>query len=174
MKSKLKYFAAVLAALSLVSLTACGSGTANNDDSSAAENVSASGENTTAAGAAEITAKIQEDVKFPSMADISERITDYYDIDTAKVESVSAFICGSGAAPDEIAVFKMASADDASAAKSVLEERVEKQKTSFEDYKPDEMYKFDSSNVVVKGQYAAVIITADNSTAVSIFNNMAQ
>ncbi|MCH5325106.1 MAG: DUF4358 domain-containing protein [Eubacterium sp.] len=177
MKRTIKYLAAVLAAVSMLSVTACGGDNAQNDNSSSAGTVSqdSASQNTdnTVASPSDITAKIKEDIEFPSMADVSARTADYYDIDADKIESVSAFICGSGAAPDEIAVFKLASSDDVAAAKEALEARAAKQKASFEDYKPDEVYKF-GENVVSKGQYVALIICADNSAAISVFNSMAQ
>ena len=39
----------------------------------------------------------------------------YYDVAADKIDSYSAYICGSGAYPDEIAVFQMKSADDVNA-----------------------------------------------------------
>ena len=91
---------------------------------------------------------MQADIKFPSMAEIgSDRMSTYYEIDAGKIDSFSAFICGSGAVPDEIAVFKMKSEQDVEAAKSVLLARVDNQKATFESYTPDEMYKFDDKNV---------------------------
>ena len=124
--------------------------------------------------AAEITAKIQEDVKFPGMAEIgADRMAGYYDVAADKIDSYSAYICGSGAYPDEIAVFKMKSADDVNAVKSVLEKRVESQSATFKDYTPDEMYKIDGNNVVTSGNYVALIICADNAKAIEDFKAMA-
>lgn len=160
------------AALSL-SLTACSSGeTSSAADSGSSVQSEASAENT-ASAPSDITAKIQADIKFPSMAEIkSDRMSDYYDFDAEKIESFSAFICGSGAYPDELAVFKLKSADDTAALKTVLEGRVELQTKTFENYTPDEMYKIDGKNVVVSGQYVALIICSDNSAATAVFNDM--
>ena len=132
-----------------------------SDAGSVSESVSEASDSSTATGiAAEITAKIQEDVKFPGMAEIgADRM---------------AYICGSGAYPDEIAVFKMKSADDVNAVKSVLEKRVESQSTAFKDYTPDEMYKIDGNNVVTSGNYVALIICADNAKAIEDFKAMAK
>ncbi len=157
MKKRLMYIAVALVLLLAVMLTACSSESTNSS---------------AASSPADITQKIQSDIEFPTMADISARTADYYDIDAAKIESVSAFICGSGSSPDEIAVFKLTSADDVSAAVDTLNKRVESRKSTFEDYTPEEMYKF-GNNVFSKGQYVALLITADNTAAADIFNSMA-
>ena len=147
-----------------------------SDAGSVSESVSEASDSSTATGtAAEITAKIQEDVKFPSMAEIgADRMAGYYDVAADKIDSYSAYICGSGAYPDEIAVFKMKSADDVNAVKSVLEKRVESQSATFKDYTPDEMYKIDGNNVVTSGNYVALIICADNAKAIEDFKAMAK
>ena len=147
-----------------------------SDAGSVSESVSEASDSSTATGAsAEITAKIQEDVKFPGMAEIgADRMAGYYDVAADKIDSYSAYICGSGAYPDEIAVFKMKSADDVNAVKSVLEKRVESQSATFKDYTPDEMYKIDGNNVVTSGNYVALIICADNAKAIEDFKAMAK
>lgn len=147
-----------------------------SDAGSVSESVSEASDSSTATGtAAAITAKIQEDVKFPGMAEIgADRMAGYYDVAADKIDNYSAYICGSGAYPDEIAVFKMKSADDVNAVKSVLEKRVESLSTTFKDYTPDEMYKIDGNNVVTSGNYVALIICADNAKAIEDFKSMAK
>ena len=147
-----------------------------SDAGSVSESVSEASDSSTATGtAAEITAKIKQDVKFPGMAEIgADRMAGYYDVAADKIDSYSAYICGSGAYPDEIAVFKMKSADDVNAVKSVLEKRVENQSATFKDYTPDEMYKIDGNNVVTSGNYVALIICADNAKAIEDFKAMAK
>ncbi len=172
MKKKIMYIAAALALLSMVTLTACSSENAGSSAASVSQSTEQGGDTAAASSPADITEKIQSDIEFPTMADISARTADYYDIDAAKIESVSAFICGSGSSPDEIAVFKLTSADDVSAAVDTLNKRVESRKSTFEDYTPEEMYKF-GNNVFSKGQYVALLITADNNAAADIFNSMA-
>ena len=151
--------------------------TVSSEASSTAESSTDASSDTaqTSGTAAEITAKIQADVKFPGMAEIgADRMAGYYDVDADKIDSYSAYICGSGAYPDEIAVFKMKSADDVNAVKSVLEKRVESQSATFKDYTPDEMYKIDGNNVVTSGNYVALIICADNAKAIEDFKAMAK
>lgn len=185
MKSLTKrIMAGIICTMIAVSICGCSGG---NAQSSATESTVSSESTSTAASeassdaaqasgkAAEITAKIQADVKFPGMAEIEEdRMSGYYDVASDKIESYSAYICGSGAYPDEIAVFQLKSADDVADVKAMLEKRVEAQTTAFKDYTPDEMYKIDGKNVVTSGNYVALIICADNSKAIEDFNSMAK
>lgn len=176
----------IICAMIAVSICGCSGG---NAQSSATESVVSSEASSTADSsteasydtaqasgtAAEITAKIQADVKFPGMAEIgTDRMSGYYDVASDKIESFSAYICGSGAYPDEIAVFQLKSADDVADVKAMLEKRVEAQTATFKDYTPDEMYKIDGKNVVTSGNYVALIICADNAKAIDDFNSMAK
>lgn len=187
MKSSItkRIMAGIVCAMVAVSICGCSEKPAQSsasessvtsDAGSVSESVSEASDSSTATGAAaEITAKIQEDVKFPGMAEIgADRMAGYYDVAADKIDSYSAYICGSGAYPDEIAVFKMKSADDVDAVKSVLEKRVESQSATFKDYTPDEMYKIDGNNVVTSGNYVALIICADNAKAIEDFKSMAK
>ena len=133
MKSSItkRIMAGIVCAMVAVSICGCSEKPAQSSASessvtSDAGSVSEASDSSTATGtAAEITAKIQEDVKFPGMAEIgADRMAGYYDVAADKIDSYSAYICGSGAYPDEIAVFKMKSADAVNAVKSVLEKRV--------------------------------------------------
>lgn len=187
MKSSItkRIMAGIVCAMVAVSICGCSEKPAQSlasessvtsDAGSVSESVSEASDSSTATGtAAEITAKIQEDVKFPGMAEIgADRMAGYYDVAADKIDSYSAYICGSGAYPDEIAVFKMKSADDVNTVKSVLEKRVENQSATFKDYTPDEMYKIDGNNVVTSGNYVALIICADNAKAIEDFKAMAK
>lgn len=177
MKKVTKILSAALIPAIILSLAACSSNNTSSASvaSDASSVASEQSSEATASAPADITAKMQSDIKFPSMAEIgSDRMSSFYEIEADKIDSFSAFICGSGAVPDEIAVFKMKSAEDAESAKSVLLARVDKQKGTFESYTPEEMYKFDGKNVVTNGQYVALIICADNSAATDIFNSMAK
>ena len=187
MKSSItkRIMAGIVCAMVAVSICGCSGKPAQSsasessvtsDAGSVSKSVSEASDSSTATGtAAEITAKIKEDVKFPGMAEIgADRMAGYYDVAADKIDSYSAYICGSGAYPDEIAVFKMKSADDVNAVKSVLEKRVESQSATFKDYTPDEMYKIDGNNVVTSGNYVALIICADNAKAIEDFKAMAK
>lgn len=179
-----RIMAGIICTMIAVSICGCSGG---NAQSSASDSTASSGVTSTSESAAssdteqasgkatEITDKIQADVKFPGMAPIGEdRMSGYYDVASDKLESFSAYICGSGAYPDEIAVFQLKSADDVADVKAMLEKRVETQTATFKDYTPDEMYKIDGNNVVTSGNYVALIICADNAKAIEDFNSIAK
>ncbi len=169
-----KIIAGLICAAVAVCVCGCSSGTAT--DSSASSTTESSSETdsvSTAASASDITDKILSEIEFPSKAEIKEeRRADYYEADADKIESYSAYVCGSGAYPDELAVFCMKSSADTAAVKEMLEKRVEKQSAAFKDYTPDEMYKIDGNNVVVSGNYVALIICSDNAKATEIFKSL--
>ena len=146
-----RIMAGIVCAMVAVSICGCSEKPAQSSASessvtSDAGSVSEASDSSTATGtAAEITAKIQEDVKFPGMAEIgADRMAGYYDVAADKIDSYSAYICGSGAYP------------------------------AFKDYTPDEMYKIDGNNVVTSGNYVALIICADNAKAIEDFKAMAK
>lgn len=183
-----RIMAGIICAMIAVSICGCSGGNAQSSatesavsseaSSTADSSTEASSDTAQASGtAAEITAKIQADVKFPGMAEIGEdRRSSFYDVDSDKIVSYSAFICGSGGSPDEIAVFEMSSSDDIPAVKKMLEERVAGQKSTCEQYPlaADYVYMFDDNNVVVNGNFVALIICADNAKAIDDFNSMAK
>ena len=178
-----KFFKRIIAGLicATVAVCVCGCSSDHSAGSTASESTASAvsdstDENsteTTTATASEITDKILGEVEFPSAAEIKEeRRDDYYEVDENKIVSYSAYICGSGAYPDEIAIFCMKDPADTAAVKEMLEKRVEKQTASFKDYTPDEMYKIDGNNVLVNGNYVALIICADNTKAIDIFKSL--
>lgn len=169
-----KIIAGLICAAVAVCVCGCSSGTATDSTaSSKAESSSDTGSVSASVSAADITDKILAEIEFPSKAKIEEdRREGFYEVEEDKIESYSAYICGSGAYPDELAVFCMKSSDDTAAVKEMLEKRVEKQTVSFKDYTPDEMYKIDGNNVVVSGNYVALIICSDNAKATEIFKSL--
>ena len=169
-----KIIAGLICAAVAICVCGCSSGTASDSTaSSTAESSSDNGSVSASASASDITDKILAEIEFPSKAKIEEdRREGFYEVEEDKIESYSAYICGSGAYPDELAVFCMKSSDDTAAVKEMLEKRVEKQTASFKDYTPDEMYKIDGNNVVVSGNYVALIICSDNAKATQIFKSL--
>lgn len=95
---------------------------------------------------------------------------DFYfsNLDTTQLEAVSYYMCASGAYPDEIAVFRFNSAEGAEQGKTAVEARLESQRTTYESYTPDEMYKFDDAVVTVYDKYVYYFITSNNSRASEI------
>ncbi len=90
------------------------------------------------------------------------------------IEQMSVYVSSSGMRVDELAIFKMKTADDASKMKDVFEDRKESLVKKFEDYVPDEVPQIDKSEMVISGQYAMFVISEDHAKAAEIFNNALQ
>ena len=122
------------------------------------------------ATAAEITAAVLAEVPINSSFEKkAESLPDYFDgLDTAKLTDSSYYICASGAYPDELAVFRFSSADDAAAAVSAVNDRLEYQKKTYKDYTPEEYYKLEGAVVEQSGDWIYYIVTSDNEKAKGI------
>lgn len=112
------------------------------------------------------TAALAETVTLPEMVEVkAEQLGDRYGIDSADVTEFSAFVCGSGAMPDEFGVFVAKDADAAKRVSEALTKRVENQTKTYKDYTPAEAYKLEDSFVETKGSTVFYAICADNSKA---------
>lgn len=157
-----KVFLSVITAALVCSL--CGCGSSNSGSSSSSSSVSQS-----TLSAKEKTEKLLGAVEFPSMVEISaDKLDIYFGIAEDEVKEYSVYICGSAAMPDEFGVFVAKDADTAAKIKTAVEKRIEAQKKTYSDYKPDEMYKIDSSFVNVNGTSVSYAICADNTKAAEI------
>lgn len=157
-----KFTFAALAACLL--LTGCG----NNGGESAS-----TGDTSTVAPAAktpvEKTAELLEAVELPEMAEVTaDKLLAYYGIEEADVSEFSAYVAGAGVYPDEFGVF--VAADEAAADKifEKLDKRIEKQKSTYADYSPDEMYKFEGAYLHKDGVNVSFAVCADNDAAADI------
>ena len=100
----------------------------------------------------EKTQSLLDEVEFPSMVNVkAENLETYYGFAEEDVAEFSSYICGSGAMPDELGIFIAISDESAEKIKDALDKRIESQKTTYEDYTPNEMYKFDDCFVSVNG-----------------------
>ena len=94
-----------------------------------------------------------------------DTVNNRFGIEEADVAELSAYICGSGAMPDEFGIFRATDADAAKRIEEALSKRIERQRKTFQDYTPAEMYKFDGSFVDIRGNEVIYAICADNSKA---------
>lgn len=157
-----KVFLSVITAALVCSL--CGCVSSNSGSSSSSSSVSQS-----TLSAKEKTEKLLGAVEFPSMVEISaDKLDIYFGIAEDEVKEYSVYICGSAAMPDEFGVFVAKDADTAAKIKTAVEKRIEAQRKTYSDYKPDEMYKIDSSFVNVNGTSVSYAICADNTKAAEI------
>lgn len=113
-----------------------------------------------------LTEKLLDEVEFPSMVNVkANNLETYYGFTEDDVKAFSSYICGSGAMPDEFGIFIAASDEAAEKIKDALNKRIESQKTTYGDYTPNEMYKFDDCFVSVNGTTVIYAICADNDKA---------
>ncbi len=157
-----KFTFAALAACLL--LTGCGNNGGESASTGNTSNVAPA-----AKTPAEKTAELMEAVELPEMAEVtSDKLLAYYGIEEADVTEFSAYVAGAGVYPDEFGVF--VAADDEAAQKIFenLEKRIEKQKSTYADYSPDEMYKFDGAYLAVNGVNVSFAVCSDNDAAEEI------
>lgn len=152
---KKKILALIAAAVVCASFTGCGG---DNGSGSAAVSAETSPQSRTAA--------LKEAVTLPEMIEVkAEQLGDRYGIDGADVTGFSAFVCGSGAMPDEFGVFNAKDADAAKRVSEALTKRIENQTKTYKDYTPAEAYKLEDSFVETNGTTVSYAICADNSKA---------
>lgn len=124
------------------------------------------------ASAADITAAVTAEIEIPSAVEKTvDNIGAFYDIDTSTVEEMSVLICGSGAYPDELAVFRFKDGG-AAAGKEAVQKRLDSQIALYTDYTPDEVYKLDGANLIEKDNWVILTICADNDRAKEIINGL--
>ncbi len=147
-------------------LTGCSEGGTSSDSGSTP--AASTAEST--ATAAEKAEKLLAEVEFAGemTAIESENMEFQLGFGTDGLTDYAAYICGSGAFPDEFGVFTADSAERAEEIKTALLNRIETQKATYADYTPDEMYKFDDCFVIIKENTVCYAVTADNSKAEEI------
>lgn len=112
------------------------------------------------------TSALLEAIDLPEMVEITaDGLNLFFGVDEADVSDFSAYLCGSGAMPDEFGVFIVKDADAADRVAEALNRRTERQRKIFKDYTPDEMYKFDDCFVEINGTVVTYAVCADNSKA---------
>jgi len=160
------------AALSAVLMTACGNepsvpAEATVSETSSAENPAVS------VTAADITAAVTAEIEIPSAVEKNaDNIGAFYDVDTSAVTDMSVLICGSGAYPDELAVFKFTDGEAAKTGAEAVQKRLDDQTELYKDYTPDEVYKLEDAFVITKGEWVIMSICSDNSRSKEIIEAM--
>lgn len=134
------------------------------------ENTGSSGSSSSSAAvtqsASEKTTKLLTEVEFPEMVEVSsDRLEVYFGISADKVDDFSAYICGSGAMPDEFGIFLAKDASAAAEIEQLLRDRIDYQTETYRDYTPQEVYKLEDSFVSVSGNTVIYAICADNAKA---------
>lgn len=166
MKKKLT-IAALAAALLL---TGCSNGNSSSGSSEASGTPASATAEASSASAAEKAEKLLEEVEFAGemVAVDGESMEFRFSFSAEGLTDYAAYICGSGAYPDEFGIFTAETSEKADEIKSALENRIETQKAIYQDYTPDEMYKFDDCFVKQDGNTVYYAVTTDNTKAADI------
>ena len=158
--------------ISALLLTGCSSGgetQVTNTDVSIQENASSEEIVVKEPAPADITATIMSEIEIPSAVEKDIDSIDYYfTIDKTQLEDVSMYICGSGAFPDELVVLKMTSPEAAETAMTAVQEHFTSQIELYRDYTPNEFYKLEESEVIVRNNYVMLLVCSDNARAEEI------
>lgn len=125
------------------------------------------------ASAADITAAVTAEIEIPSAVEKkADNIGAFYDVDVSAVTDMSVLVCGSGAYPDELAVFKFTDEDSAKAGMEAVQKRLDSQTELYADYTPDEMYKLEDAFIFTKDNWVAMAVCSDNARAKEIIESM--
>lgn len=98
-----------------------------------------------------------------------EKAREVYLLDADAVTEGKVYV-SIGATAEEIAVWYAASPEKVDIVKKALEERIDYQRTGFEDYNAQELTKLKNPVLEVKGQYVILCISDDNEKAKSIID----
>ena len=123
--------------------------------------------------AADITSAVMAEIEIQSAIEKNiDEIGAFYDVDTASIADMSVYICGSGAYPDEIAVFKFSDSDSAQSGADAVKKRLENQLALYKDYTPDEVYKLEEAEIITKDNWVILTVCSDNSRAKDIVDGL--
>lgn len=149
-------------------LTGCSNGNSSSSGQSSASESSAA--DTEIKTAAEKADAVLAEITFSGemVAVDSDTLEFRYGFTADGISDYAAYLCGSGAYPDEFGIFTADSSDKADEIKTALEKRIDNQKATYQDYTPDEMYKFDDCFVKQDGNTVYYAVTADNTKTADI------
>lgn len=148
---------ALLAGALAVGLSACKSGSGTNGKTPAP---------------ADITAKVQQQVKFDEMEEITaQRLSRFYTVDSSAVSQMSLYVSTSLASSDELAVFVGKSGSDAAKIKTAVQARIQKRNADFNGYNAAQYAKLQKSVLEVRGNYVFFAVCSDPAKAKSAFDS---
>ena len=162
-----KLMAAALAAMMVLSLSACGGSDSSESSSEAASVSSAADPKTSEVTADGLAKKMVEATTFQDevIAISAEIVPNYYTIPDS-VKEYAVYMCPTGATVEEISVFHTS---DAAAVEKMIQTHLEARTAEYESYRPDEVKKLDGAKVVKSGDFVAVIIADDTAAAEAAF-----
>ena len=75
-----------------------------------------------------------------------------------------------GATANEIALFRLTKESDMTTVETIVKNRINDLKVSYEDYNQDEFFKVENAVVKTKGKYIMMVISSDSKTAATVID----
>lgn len=166
---KLAAMIGTLAIMSSFILYGCGSGSSSKTSGSAAQ--TSTSKATTAVDVAKVADRLKDEIKYDDkLAEPEAETFDilYPDIPKDKVKAMKIYVSSSGGTAEEIACMEGTDEEAAKVIEEGLNNRIKTQKSSFENYVPEELKRLEKAFVIRKGNYVYLSVSNDPDKAKSI------
>lgn len=98
-----------------------------------------------------------------------ETVIKEYGFDAEKINNVEMY-SGTGATAEKILIVELVDKSYVDEVKEIIEKKIEEEKSDFQDYLPEEVFKLENYNLEVKGNYIILCISNDYDKAKEIIN----
>ena len=114
--------------------------------------------------------KMKSDITFEdSLVEFdSDKINKILGVSADSYKTAKVYVSSTGATPEEIGCFEANSEEMATSIEAALTMRLNNQKGTFTDYKPEQAPKLDDAVLVVKGTYVYYCVSGDSAKAKEI------
>ncbi|HIZ56828.1 MAG TPA: DUF4358 domain-containing protein [Firmicutes bacterium] len=120
---------------------------------------------------ADTGAAILEQAEYPEMVDHSDQADYFYDGVTEYCTEIYLQVNATGGEADELAIFRLSSAEDADAVKEICTARQDALIKAFDGYREEEMPKVENALILSKGDYILFAVTENTKEAEQIFQD---
>lgn len=153
-------------------LYGCGGGNSNTTSGSKAASTSmANSSSVKTVDVAKVADRLKDEIKYDDkLAEPEAETFDilYPDIPKDKVKAMKIYVSSSGGTAEEIACMEGTDEEAAKVIEKGLNKRIETQKSSFENYVPEELKRLEKAFVIRKGNYVYLSVSGDPDKAKSI------
>lgn len=121
----------------------------------------------------DVYTSLNKEVDFgDNMTEMSDKAleTFYFIYDTDILEDYKIYMDETGATANEIALFRLAKESDMTTVETIVKNRINDLKVSYEDYNKDEYYKVENAVMKTKGKYIMMVISPDSKAAASVLD----
>ena len=121
----------------------------------------------------DVYASLTKEVDFgDNMTEMSDKAleTFYFIYDAEILEDYKIYMDETGATANEIALFRLTKESDMTTVETIVKNRINDLKVSYEDYNQDEFFKVENAVVKTKGKYIMMVISSDSKTAASVID----